>query len=192
MGNEFGDGTDEISNPFETEATESNLVYSILELEADRFLDLKNEQQDLYFKDPATGEFRLVAEAYSQEANLLHREIFKKKRMRYFFTFVDTIDMEDNLRPIALKILRLFVRQMTYGNIIKGMGFQDIIYLLKTSDKYITSAMTQLLENDCIRFKVVKARRIYMVNPILYFKGSHIGIYKAVKAYKEMPKHMVE
>jgi len=170
----------------------SNLVYNILELEADRFFDLKSEQQDLYFKDPSSGEFIKVADAFNEEIERLHKEMMKKKRMRFFITFSETMDMEDELKPIALKIIRMFARQMSYGNIVKGVGFSDLMEVLGTSSRYITSGIEQLLEKDVVRYKVVKNRRVYMINPVLYFKGSTMGIYKAVRTYKTFPTHMVE
>ena len=171
-----------------TDIGNTNIVYNIIDIEVDRYKRLREDNQDLYFKLPHSGEFVKIAEAYDKSIEGKCKELLRRKRMSFFMTFVNTFDLEDELTPLALKVIRFFARNMSYGNVIKGYGFSDLQIELKTSGRYLTKSINQLLEKDVLRFKVVKNQRIYMVNPVYYFKGTSYGIFKTQGNYRKFPK----
>jgi hypothetical protein len=179
-------------NPFELmenreNERENSILFDTLLIEADRIATLRYKDLDLFYQDPTTGEFRKVGEAYRHSISSFKDKIFHKKRTRYFITFIDTVEMEDGLKPTSLKIIRHFARVMSYGNTIKGYGLRDIMSHFKIHERYITSGMNQLFEKDLVRFEVIKGRRTYMVNPIYYFKGTPTGLFMSVKTFRGYP-----
>lgn len=179
-------------NPFELlenreDSRPNSILFDTLLIEADRIATLRYKDLDLFYQDPNTGEFRKVGEAYSHNISSFKDKLFHKKRTRYFITFIDTVDMEDGLKPTSLKIVRHFARIMSYGNTIKGYGLRDIMAHFNIHQRYITSGMNQLFEKDVIRFSVNKGRRTYMINPTYYFKGSPTGLFMSIKAYDKLP-----
>lgn len=167
---------------------ENNIVYDLIMLESDRIVSRRMKQLDLYYKD-AYGNFEKLGEAYDKSVEELVAMALKKKKMRYVITFVDALDVQNDLNPSSIKILRMFGKVMTYGNIVKGYGFVDIHNETKINTHFITKAINQLLQKDIIRLQIVKGRRIYMVNPIMFYKGSMKKIFGVIKKYDEFPKY---
>lgn len=167
---------------------ENSIVYDLILLEADRVLAHRMKDLDLYYKD-INGGFEKIGEAYDSSVEDLISGILKRKKMRYIITFTDAIELQNDLKPSAHKILRLFVGIMSYGNVVKGYGFKDIHSSTGINTHFITSAINQLLQKDIIRLKIVKGRRVYMINPIYFYKGSMKKIFLTVKDYEKFPAH---
>lgn len=166
---------------------ENSIVYDLILLEADRVIAHRKKNLDLYYKD-IHGSFEKIGEAYDQSVEEMISALLKRRKMRYLITFVDAIELQDELKPSAHKILRFFTKVMNYGNVVKGYGFKDIFNATGINTHFITSGINQLLEKDIVRFRVEKGRRIYMINPIFFYKGSMKKIFGAVKAYDKYPK----
>ena len=166
----------------------NNIVFDLILLEADRVLAYKQKDLDLYYKD-INGDIVPLAEAYSESVNNVLQDIFKRKKMRYHIAFTETIDELDNMKPISNKLLRFFVREMNYGNILKNYSIRDIQQVTGISNRYMLSSMKELIQKDFIRFEVDRNRRTYMVNPIYFYKGSLKKIFYSVQKYNDMPKY---
>lgn len=167
---------------------QNNIVYDLMMLESDRILGHRMKEFDLYYKD-AYGEFKVLGEAYDSNVEELIASALKKKKMRYVITFVDAIETMNKIKPSANKLLRFFTQIMSYGNVVKGYGFIDINKCIGMNTHFITSGLNELMENDIVRYYINKGRRIYMVNPIFYYKGSMKKIYGVIKKYDEFPKY---
>lgn len=166
----------------------NNIVFDLILLEADRVLAYKQKDLDLYYKD-INGDIVPLAEAYSESVNNVMQDIFKRKKMRYHIAFTETIDELDTMKPISNKLLRFFVREMNYGNILKNYSIRDIQQVTGISNRYMLSSMKELIQKDFIRFEVDRNRRTYMVNPIYFYKGSLKKIFYSVQKYNDMPKY---
>jgi hypothetical protein len=166
----------------------NNIVYDLLMLEADRINMYRREEFDLYYKD-RSGEFQPVGEAYSQDIENLLMGLFKKKKMRYMISFLESLDIQNEIKPSALKVLRCMCKEMNYGNILKGYGSRDIQNYTGINMHYVTKGLAELNEKDIIRFTVAKGRRTYMVNPIYFYKGSLKKIFYSIKEYGRMDAH---
>jgi len=164
---------------------ENNIVFDLVLLEADRVIAHRMKDFDLYYKD-INGSFEKIGEAYSSEVDELVSSIMKRKKMRYMISFVDSIDLQEELRPSAYRVLRFFAKHMNYGNVLKGYGIRDINDATNLNTAYITSAIKQLCAKDILRFDVEKGRRTYMINPIYFYKGSMKKLFYAVKEYEKM------
>ena len=166
---------------------ENNIVYDLIMLEADRILSGRKRELDLYYKD-RQGNMRKLGEAYDKSVDDLISQILKKKKMRYFITFVDALEEEELLKPSSMKILRFFGKEMTYGNVVSGWAIRDLHDATGINMNYIISAIGQLCEKDLLRFKVIRNRRTYMLNPTFYYKGSMRKIFWATKNFDSYPK----
>ena len=166
----------------------NNIVFDLILLEADRVLAYKQKDLDLYYKD-INGDIVPLAEAYSESVNNVMQDIFKRKKMRYHIAFTETIDELDTMKPISNKLLRFFVREMNYGNVLKNYSIRDIQQVTGISNRYMLSSMKELIQKDFIRFEVDRNRRTYMVNPIYFYKGSLKKIFCSVQKYNDMPKY---
>jgi len=166
----------------------NNIVFDLILLEADRVLAHKQKDLDLYYKD-INGDIVPLAEAYSESVNNVLQDIFKRKKMRYHIAFTETIDELDTMKPISNKLLRFFVREMNYGNILKNYSIRDIQQVTGISNRYMLSSMKELIQKDFIRFEVDRNRRTYMVNPIYFYKGSLKKIFYSMQKYNDMPKY---
>lgn len=166
----------------------NNIVFDLIMLEADRIHAYRQKDLDLYYKD-VNGDIVPLAEAYSESVNNLLYDIFKRKKLRYHIAFSETIDELDKMKPISNKLLRFFVREMNYGNILKNYSIRDIQQVTGISNRYMMSSMKELIQKDFIRFQVDRNRRTYMVNPIYFYKGSLKKLFYSVQKYSEMPKY---
>lgn len=166
---------------------ENNLVFDLVLMEADRVVAHRMKDFDLYYKD-ISGSYEKIGEAYRMQADDMIANIMKRKKMRYMITFVDAIELQDELKPSAHRVLRFFAKNMNYGNVLKGYGMRDINQATSLNMGYITGAIKQLCEKDIIRFEVEKGRRTYMINPIYFYKGSMKKLFYAVKEYDKMTK----
>jgi hypothetical protein len=162
------------------------LVFDYVELEADRVIATRRKDFDLYLKQP-NGTFEKLAEAYDEEVSEMIEHIFKRKRLKYYMTFQDGIDVMDTLTPIANKMLRVLVKAMNYGNTVKGYSIRDMIQLTRSHSTYVQNAIKLLCEKDIIRFTQDRNKRVYMVNPTYYYKGSIKKLFAATKRYKSYP-----
>lgn len=163
-----------------------NLIYDLVLLEADRIVAHKMKDPDLYYKD-FNGSFEKLAEPYSPEVQDVINEVFKRRRMRYMITFNKSLETFWRLKPSATKLLCYFSMSMGYGNIIKGHGFNDISAATGMNKTFITKGINELCEEDLIRFKLIKGRRTYMVNPAIFYKGTIKQLFNSTKKYEQFP-----
>lgn len=168
--------------------SENNIIFDLILMEADRVNAHRMKDFDLYYKD-IHNSYQLLGEGYSNEVEELMSAILKRKKMRYMITFVDSIDLQDELKPSAHKILRFLAKNMGYGNVLKGYGMRDIHIAINMNMHYITSGLKQLCEKDMVRFSIEKGRREYMVNPIYFYKGSMKKLFYAVKEYAKLDRN---
>jgi hypothetical protein len=166
---------------------ENKLIFDLILMEADRVQSYRYRSMDLYYKDPY-GDMVPIGEAYKEGIEELINGIFKKRKMRYFITFTEALELQDELRPSAHRLIRFFCRHMTYGNIIKNYGIRDIQTATGINTNYILKGVAELCKHDMIRFEVNKGRRTYMVNPIFFYKGTMKKLFACVRRYDEMPK----
>lgn len=164
-----------------------NVSYDTILLEADRVARKRKKDLDLYRKD-MFGNFVPLAEAYDPSVDEVVSNIFKRKKMRYLITFVDSIELQDGLLPSTHKVLRYFTKEMNYGNVVKGIGTRDIQEATGVNMRYVINAVKQLCAKDIIRFTVEKGRRTYVVNPTYFYKGTLRTIFKCVRDYDKYPK----
>jgi hypothetical protein len=167
--------------------TERNIIFDLLLLEADRIIAHRQKDLDLYYKD-IHGDIVPLGEAYKANVDELVNTLFKRKKMRYFISFSDSIDLQDGIKPSAHKILRFFCKHMNYGNQLKGYGIRDIQIATSMNTNYVAKAISELCENDLLRFDITKGRRNYMVNPIYFYKGTMKKLFYCVKEYDKFPK----
>jgi hypothetical protein len=156
-------------------------------MEADRVALKRKKDLDLYHKD-RNGDFVKLAEAYEPEVDEILSNIFKRRKMRYLITFVDAMEIQDDLLPSSHKVLRYLTIMMNYGNLVKNVGVRDINSHTGLNNRYIISGVKQLCENDIIRFTVDKGRRTYMVNPTYFYKGTLKNIFRCIREYDKYPK----
>jgi NAD-dependent dihydropyrimidine dehydrogenase PreA subunit len=165
----------------------SDIVFDLILLEADRVISHKMKDLDLYYKD-FHGELIPLADSYTAEVDDVISNLLKRKRMRYMITFTESLEVMDELKPAANKMLRFFTRQMNYGNTIKNYSLRDIQQLTDMNMRYVMKSIAELCEHDVIRFTKEKNRRTYMVNPIYFYKGTIKKIFYCSKEYDRMPK----
>lgn len=166
---------------------ESNIVFDLLMMDADRVNNFRRQDLDLYYLDK-DGDYKPIGEAYNADVESLMFQLFKKKKTRYVISFVDTIDVQNELNPSVLRVLRFLVKEMSYGNILKRYGIRDIQDYTSVNTHYITKAFAELGKRDIVRYTVDKGRRTYMVNPIYFYKGSLKKLFYSMKEYDKFPK----
>jgi hypothetical protein len=164
-----------------------SVTYDLVLLEADRIANKRRKDLDLYYKNHL-GDIVSLAEGYEPEVEEMVSNIFKRKKMRYVISFVDAIEIQDELKPSAHKVLRFMVKYMNYGNQLKDFGLRDIQSSTGLNMKYVVAGVKQLCAEDIIRFTVNKNRRTYMVNPIYFYKGTLRSLFRYVKQYDSTPK----
>jgi hypothetical protein len=169
----------------------SNIVFDLILLEADRVISHKMKDLDLYYKD-FHGELVPLADGYSSEVEDVISNLLKRKRMRYMITFTESLEVMDELKPAANKMLRFFTRQMNYGNTIKNYSLRDIQQMTDMNMRYVMKSIGELCELDVVRFTTEKNRRTYMVNPIYFYKGTIKKMFYCAKEYDRMPKRNVD
>lgn len=170
---------------------ESNIVYDLILLEADRILSRKLKSPKLYYEN-AYGDIVPLAEPWDADVELLVQSIFRKKKMRYLITFAEALGLQDKLNPSSLKMLRFMAKEMNYGNYLRGYGLRDIRNATNMNMRYVIKSIGQLLEHDVVRYYTEKGRRVYMVNPIYFYKGSMKSIFGAIKGYNKIAKRNEE
>ena len=164
----------------------NNIVFDLILLEADRVINRRKKDLDLYYKDG--DEYRKLAETYEAEADVLVENLLRRKKMRYVISFVESLDLMDNLKPATNKMLRFLVRQMNYGNALRNYSLRDIQQLTDMSMRYVQKSIAELCEADAIRFTTEKNRRTYMVNPIYFYKGTIKKMFYCTREYDRMPR----
>lgn len=164
----------------------NNIVFDLILLEADRVINRRKKNLDLYYKDG--DEYRKLAEAYEAEADVLVENLLRRKKMRYVISFVESLELMDRLKPATNKMLRFMVRQMNYGNALKNYSLRDIQQLTDMSMRYVQKSIAELCEVDAIRFSREKNRRTYMVNPIYFYKGTIKKMFYCTREYDRMPR----
>jgi len=167
--------------------TENSLIYDLVLMEADRVQAYRYKSMDLYYKDPI-GNMVPIGEAYKAEVDALIENIFKKRKMRYFVTFTEAIDLQDSLKPSSHKLMRFFCRHMSYVFFVANDGIRDIQIATAMNTNFVSKGIVELCKNDVIRFEVNKGRRTYMVNPIFFYKGTMSALFKCMRKYNEFPK----
>lgn len=165
----------------------NNIVYDLILLEADRVMSKKRADKSLYYKDEY-GQYVEVAQGFSDEADKIIMQLLRKKKARYMITFMESIEMLDLIKPSSNRILRFFTQQMTYGNILKNYSLRDIQQCTDMNMRYVMNAIKELCAIDAVRFHEEKRRRIYMVNPIYFYKGTIKKVFFSLKEYDKLPK----
>jgi len=164
----------------------NNIVFDLILLEADRVINRRKKNLDLYYKDG--DEYRKLAETYEAEADVLVENLLRRKKMRYVISFVESLELMDSLKPATNKMLRFMVRQMNYGNVLRNYSLRDIQQLTDMSMRYVQKSIAELCEADAIRFTTEKNRRTYMVNPIYFYKGTIKKMFYCTREYDRMPR----
>lgn len=164
----------------------NSVVYDMILLEADRIQSYKMKELDLFYRDKY-GEIKLIAEGYNKEVEDVVSQLLKKKKMRYMVTFIAALDVMDDLKPSANKLLRFFVKNMSYGNKLEGYTIRDIQKYTGIHLRYLLNAMNELYDKDIVRFTTHRAKRTYMINPMYYYKGTMKKLFFNAKIYKAMP-----
>ena len=67
----------------------NNIVFDLILLEADRVINRRKKNLDLYYKDG--DEYRKLAETYEAEADVLVENLLRRKKMRYVISFVESL-----------------------------------------------------------------------------------------------------
>jgi hypothetical protein len=170
---------------------ENSIVFDLILLEADRIIAHRQKNLDLYYKD-INGAMVKLTEAYDETADEIVNQMLKRKKMRYMISFVETIDMQDSLKPSSHKLLRFFCKEMNYGNTLRNYGLRDIRNATGINMTYLIGAIKQLCQMDIVRFTIEKGRRLYIVNPMYFYKGSMKKIFYTIKEYNRRPKYNEE
>ena len=165
----------------------NSVVYDLILLEADRIMSRKKADRNLYYKNEE-GEYLEIAEGYSSETDAIILQLLKKRRARYMITFIESIDMLDEIKPSSNRILRFFTQQMTYGNMLKNYSLRDIQQCTGMNMRFVMNAIKELCSIDAIRYYEEKKRRTYMVNPIYFYKGTVKKVFYSTKEYDKLPK----
>ena len=92
-------------------------------------------------------------------------------------------DLEDCMTKMELRVVRYLARRMGYDNEISGIGYNEMQGDLGSQFRYVKGAIDGLISRNVLKFKVVKNRRVYMLNPSFYYKGNMLGIFRAVKKF---------
>ena len=167
-------------------SVKNNIVFDLILLEADRVIAHRKKNLNLYYKD--NDEFIKLADGYNAEVDDVIENLLRRKKMRYMISFVESLDIMDDLKPAANKMLRFMTRQMNYGNVLKNYSLRDIRQLTDMNMRYVMKSIGELCEKDIIRFVTDKNRRTYMVNPIYFYKGSIKKLFYCTKEYDRMPR----
>ena len=93
----------------------NDILFDLILLEADRIIAHRQKNLDLYYKD-INGALVPLADGYGAEVEDVLNQILKRKKMRYMITFVEAIDLQNDLKPSSHKVLRFFSKNMNYGN----------------------------------------------------------------------------
>lgn len=165
----------------------NSVVYDLILLEADRVMSRRKADRKLYYQND-DGEFVEIAQGYSEETDSIILQLLKKKRARYMITFIESIDMLNSVKPSSNRILRFFTQQMTYGNLLRNYSLRDIQQCTEVNMRYVINAVKELCDIDAIRYYEEKKRRVYMVNPIYFYKGTIKKIFYSIKEYDKLPR----
>lgn len=165
-----------------------SLVLDILCAEKDIFKYYRDDYK-LYVKD-GKGKFIQVAEFFQPEVNKIVAEIFRKQKLKYAITFLESIPILTTLKPYSLKILFLFVRIMRRNNDVPVMSLIDINDKTGISARYITRGINQLLNMDIVRRQRVKNSYEYMVNPAFFTKSTLRSVFTVTEKYSNMKPHL--
>lgn len=164
----------------------SSVVYDIILLESDRIIAKKTPINDLYYRDEY-GDFVKVAEGYDRSVLEVLDKLGRKKRMKYFMTFFDALCVQDELLQSTNRVLRHFVKNMSYMNMVRDVPVRDIVYDTGIASGYVQRAIKDLCEKDIIRFVEKKKRRTYVVNPVHFYKGSLKSLFTVIRNYESYP-----
>lgn len=162
-----------------------NFVYDLVLLEADRILSHRMHDIDLYYKDP-NGRYEKLAEAYDPEVMELLKDIFKRKRTSFSLLFNDAIDDYTDLSVSEKRMLNFLVKTMNYGNLVSGYTIRDFRSCNGMRSEIITRTLKSLCAKGYIKYTVHRAKRTYMINPSVFYRGSLKRLAYATKGYERM------
>ena len=166
----------------------SSILYDMVLMEADKISFYKQKDLELYYKDKH-GNIVLLAQPYEEEVQDVLKQLLKRKRMRYFLTFAEGLDVINQLSKSTNRLLVLFTQNMGYDNKLKDWTIRDFHSALGTDMKFLLKSIKNLCEKDIIRFTVHRNKRTYMVNPTYFYRGSIKSLFDTVKRYeKEFPR----
>jgi hypothetical protein len=161
----------------------SSLLYDMVLMEADKISFYKQKDLELYYKDKYDNIVPL-AQPYDPEVQEILKQLLKRKRMRYFLTFAEGLDVLLQLKKSTTRLLILFAQNMGYDNKLKDWTIRDFHGSLGTDMKVLIKSLKILCEKDIIRFVVNRNKRTYMVNPIYFYRGSIKSLFNTVKKYE--------
>jgi len=162
-----------------------NFVYDLVLLEADRIMSHRMQNVDLYYKD-INGKYEKIAEAYDPEVLELLKDIFKRKRTSFSILFNDAIDDYTDLSVSEKRMLNFLVKTMNYGNLVYGYTIRDFKSCSGMRTEIITRTLKSLCAKGYIKYTVHRAKRTYMVNPSVFYRGSLKRLAYATKTYDRM------
>ena len=166
----------------------SNILYDMILMEADKISFHKQKDLELYYKDKY-GNIVPLAQPYDPEVQDVLKQLLKRKRMRYFLTFAEGLNLINELNKSANRVLTLFTQNMGYDNKLKEWSIRDLHGALGTDMKFLVKSLRTLCEKDIIRFVVVKNKRTYMVNPVYFYRGSIKSLFLTTQKYEnEFPR----
>jgi len=166
----------------------SNILYDMILMEADKISFYKQKDLELYYKDKY-GDIVPLAHPYDPAVQEVLKQLLKRKRMRYFLTFAEGLNLINELNKSANRVLTLFTQNMGYDNRLKEWSIRDLHSALGTDMKFLVKSLRTLCEKDIVRFVVVKNKRTYMVNPVYFYRGSIKSLFDTVKKYeREFPR----
>ena len=162
-----------------------NFVYDLILLEADRIMSHRMQNVDLYYKD-VNGSFEKLAEAYDPEILELLKDVFKRKRTSFSILFNDAMDGYTELTVSEKRMLNFLVKTMNYGNLVNGYTIRDFRSCMGMKTEVITRVLKSLCAKGYIKYTVYRAKRTYMVNPSVFYRGSLKRLAYATKSYDRM------
>lgn len=166
----------------------SNILYDMILMEADRISFYKQKDLELFYKDKY-GNIVPLAHPYDDNVQEVLKQLLKRKRMRYFLTFAEGLDLINELSKSTNRLLTFFAQNMGYDNKLKEWSVRDLHDALGTDMKFLIKSLRTLCEKDIIRFVVVKNKRTYMVNPVYFYRGSIKSLFITTQKYeKEFPQ----
>lgn len=166
----------------------SNILYDMILMEADKISFYKQKDLELYYKDKY-GNIVPLAQPYDENVQEVLKQLLKRKRMRYFLTFAEGLNLINELSKSANRVLTLFTQNMGYDNKLKEWSIRDLHGALGTDMKFLVKSLRTLCEKDIIRFVVVKNKRTYMVNPVYFYRGSIKSLFLTTQKYEnEFPR----
>lgn len=144
------------------------------------------EDYKLYFKDK-DGRYVQLTEQYREEVNDVIREMFRKKKLKYVMTYVESFQKMIYMKPYTVRMICYMVGAMRRNNMLQGVNMREIGEKSGVKDKYTGKAIKQLLDMDVIRRRKFKNAYEYMVNPAYFTRAKLQSTFTLVETYETLP-----